>query len=570
MILNACKFFIESDPFHNQLANYSHLLPIGILLAMGIYILSKNRKILNLSFFIFVTYISIWLFGDWILWSLSNYFIVNTFWSILDYLDICMFIGALYFYFVFINGRDISNKYKLLLTGLTIYPLYLTLSGQSILGFDHTQCESIENTYLTYYRFVIEIGVILAIILIGWIEWKKKWVVVTKKSFLLVTFSMLAFLATFSATGYISSVTYIYEIQLYGMFVLPVFIVFMVIAINQYDIFELKFFNQQMLAWILVPLVASEYFFLNGVTDSVLNTITLLISIFIVYVLGKSIKKENEDRVRIEKLNRDLLEANEHLKEMDEQKTEFISLASHQLRGPLTAIKGYASMVLEGDFGNMPDLLKEAMETMYKSTQSLVVLVGDYLDVSRMDQGRMKYDFTDFDLKPLVTEIVAELQPSIKIANLELTSNVEDGEDYFVHGDEGKLKQVISNIIDNSIKYTPHGTIVLSLSRNDKDKILISVKDTGVGIDAKVLPKLFERFTRAPDASKTNISGTGLGLYVAKKMIEAHRGRIWAESEGKDKGSTFVIELDSLHKTANEINKKLEAKIKEVNAELGE
>ncbi len=570
MILNACKFFIESDPFHNQLANYSHLLPIGILLAMGIYILSKNRKILNLSFFIFVTYISIWLFGDWILWSLSNYFIVNTFWSILDYLDICMFIGALYFYFVFINGRDISNKYKLLLTGLTIYPLYLTLSGQSILGFDHTQCESIENTYLTYYRFVIEIGVILAIILIGWIEWKKKWVVVTKKSFLLVTFSMLAFLATFSATGYISSVTYIYEIQLYGMFVLPVFIVFMVIAINQYDIFELKFFNQQMLAWILVPLVASEYFFLNGVTDSVLNTITLLISIFIVYVLGKSIKKENEDRVRIEKLNRDLLEANEHLKEMDEQKTEFISLASHQLRGPLTAIKGYASMVLEGDFGNMPDLLKEAMETMYKSTQSLVVLVGDYLDVSRMDQGRMKYDFTDFDLKPLVTEIVAELQPSIKIANLELTSNVEDGEDYFVHGDEGKLKQVISNIIDNSIKYTPHGTIVLSLSRNDKDKILILVKDTGVGIDAKVLPKLFERFTRAPDASKTNISGTGLGLYVAKKMIEAHRGRIWAESEGKDKGSTFVIELDSLHKTANEINKKLEAKIKEVNAELGE
>jgi len=406
--------------------------------------------------------------------------------------------------------------------------------------------------------------------LIGYIEWKKKWVVVSKRSFLLVTFSMLAFLATFSATGYISSVTYIYEIQLYGMFVLPVFIVFMVIAINQYDIFELKFFNQQMLAWILVPLVASEYFFLDGVTDSVLNTITLLISIFIVYVLGKSIKKENEDRVRIEKLNRDLLEANEHLKEMDEQKTEFISLASHQLRGPLTAIKGYASMVLEGDFGNMPDLLKEAMETMYKSTQSLVVLVGDYLDVSRMDQGRMKYDFTDFDLKPLVTEIVAELQPSIKIANLELTSNVEDGEDYFVHGDEGKLKQVISNIIDNSIKYTPHGTIVLSLSRNDKDKILILVKDTGVGIDAKVLPKLFERFTRAPDASKTNISGTGLGLYVAKKMIEAHRGRIWAESEGKDKGSTFVIELDSLHKTANEINKKLEAKIKEVNAELGE
>ena len=550
------------------IASYSHLLPAGILLAMSIYILSKDRKTLNFSFFVFVGYLCLWLVGDWITWFTDNYFLVNVFWAFLDYTDVCMFIGALYFYVVFITGQDLSLRQKTILASLTLFPLVLTLSGNSILGFDHTQCESVEDVYLTYYRLCIEVGTIIAIGVISWIEWKRKMVVVNKRSLIIVTASIIAFLGTFSLAGYLSSVTYVYEIQLYGLFVLPVFIMFIVFAINRYDIFELKYFNQQLLAWILVPLVASEYFFLEGWSDSILNTITLLISGFIVFVLGRSIKKENIYKNKIEALNTDLIELNKHLKEANEQKTEFISLASHQLRGPLTAIKGYASMILEGDFGALPDALRLALETIFKSTQSLVVLVGDYLDVSRMDQGKMKYDFTDFDLRELAKEVVLELQPNIRISGLELNSSVDDTSDLFIHGDRGKIKQVISNLIDNSIKYTPKGVINLIIERTPNDKIIVSIKDTGVGIEHDVLPKLFERFTRAPDASRTNISGTGLGLYVAKKMLEAHRGRIWAESEGKNKGSTFKLELDVLHRTPTEINKKLEAKIAEVNKEL--
>ncbi|MES2223878.1 MAG: ATP-binding protein [Patescibacteria group bacterium] len=551
-------------------ASYSHLLPMGILLAMGIYILVKDRKILNFSFFIFIFYLSVWLFGDWITWNSDNYYLVNAFWSLLDYFDICMFLAALYFFTVFINGRDISNKYKLVLTIFTLIPLYLVLSGQSILGFYQTICESIENEYLTYYRFLVEIVTIISIAIIAIIEYRKKLFVVDRKSFIIVTVAMLGFLTTFSLTGYLSSVTEIYEIQLYGMFALPVFIVFMVFAINRYDVFELKYFNQMMLAWILVPLVASEYFFLNGITDSILNTFTLVISGFIVYILGKNIKKENSDRIKIEKLNRDLTTANSQLEEKDAQKTEFISLASHQLRGPLTSIKGFASMMLEGDFGELSKSIKEGIETIFKSSQSLVVLVGDYLDVSRMDQGRMKYDFTDFDLRKTAEQVVNEMKPNIKISGLELKTEIDEVSDLFVHGDEGKIKQVISNLIDNSIKYTPKGWIDLIIKRDDRDKIIVMIKDSGVGIDKAVIPKLFDRFSRAPDASKTNISGTGLGLYVAKKMMEAHRGRIWAESPGKEQGSTFIIEIDALHKDKTEMNKKIEAKIAEVDMELGE
>lgn len=566
-IINTC---FETTNSERIIASYSHILPAGILLAMGIYILIKDRKLLNFTFFLFTLYISVWLIGDWMLWTVNNYDIINMVWAFLDYFEVCFYVMAVYFYFVFIDGRDISNRYKFILSAFTLYPLYLTLTGQSIHGFNHPQCESIENEYLAYYRFLVELLVILSIVVTGIIEWRKRFVVVDRRSFAIVTSAMIGFLGTFSLSGYLSSVTQIYEIQLYGMFSLPVFIIFMVFAINRYDVFALKYFNQMLLAWILVPLVGSEFFFVSGATDAVLNTITLVISFVVVYILGRGIKKENADRVKIEALNKNLTDANSHLKEQDQQKTEFISLASHQLRGPLTSIKGYASMMLEGDFGELTSTLKAGIETIFKSSQSLVVLVGDYLDVSRMDQGRMKYDFADFDLRKVADQVVNEMKPNIKISGLDFRFEIDPERDLMVHGDEGKIKQVISNLIDNSIKYTPKGWIELEIKRDDRDKIHIKIKDSGVGIDSHVIPKLFDRFTRAPDASKTNITGTGLGLYVAKKMMEAHRGRIWAESEGKGKGSVFIMELDALNKDKNEFNQKIQEKIAEVDRELGE
>jgi signal transduction histidine kinase len=202
-------------------------------------------------------------------------------------------------------------------------------------------------------------------------------------------------------------------------------------------------------------------------------------------------------------------------------------------------------MLLDGDFGEVKDGVKDSIEKIYKSTQDLVVLVGDYLDVSRIEQGRMQYDFTQFDLRALVGTVVAELRPTIEKAKLNIEFNYDQNQDFSVNADIGKIKQVIGNLIDNAIKYTPKGGIHVWLTKNAPGKILISISDTGVGIPPEVLPRLFEKFTRAPDASKTNIMGTGLGLYVAKKMIEAHDGKVWAESPGQGKGTTFFIELSA-------------------------
>ncbi|MES3005528.1 MAG: ATP-binding protein [Patescibacteria group bacterium] len=321
-------------------------------------------------------------------------------------------------------------------------------------------------------------------------------------------------------------------------------VTFATYAIAKHQLFSIKAIATEISTGALWILLLIRTIVANTPEERWFNGVLLLFTIVLGVFLIRSVLTEVRNREKIERLALDLERANVRLKELDQQKSEFVSLASHQLRGPLAAVKGYASMLLDGDFGEIRDEAKDAIDKIYKSTQDLVVLVGDYLDVSRIEQGRMQYDFTLFDLKTLIDTVVADLRPTIEKAKLTLEYTYDQNQEYKINADFGKIKQVIGNLIDNSIKYTPKGSIHLWLTRNSAGKILISISDTGVGIPAAVLPRLFEKFTRAPDASKTNIMGTGLGLYVVHKMVEAHNGRVWAESPGSGKGSTFFIELD--------------------------
>lgn len=317
-------------------------------------------------------------------------------------------------------------------------------------------------------------------------------------------------------------------------------------AILRHQLFDVKIITTQLLTFALWVTILVRMLFAESSREQWANGILFFFAIILGLFLIKSVKKEVQNREKIEQLAKDLEDTNVHLQELDQQKSEFVSLASHQLRGPLTAVKGYASMLLDGDFGDVAGEVKDAISKIYASTNDLVVLVGDYLDVSRIEQGRMQYDFSTFDLRELAGTVVTELKPNIEKAKLQLDFDYDQTGEFRVNADQGKIKQVLSNLIDNSVKYTPKGSVHVWITHSSPKKVLLSISDTGVGIHPDVLPRLFEKFTRAPDASKTNIMGTGLGLYVAKKMIEAHHGRIWAESAGPGKGSSFFIELDTI------------------------
>lgn len=243
-------------------------------------------------------------------------------------------------------------------------------------------------------------------------------------------------------------------------------------------------------------------------------------------------------------LYEELANANEKLKSLDALKTEFLSLASHQLRSPLTAIKGYASMVLEGDFGEINPQAKDAVERVFQSTMNLTKVVEDLLDVSKIEQGGMKYEMAPFNLCDISSDMTKDLSIVAEKKGLHLVFESGSASECMVNGDKEKVRQVVLNFIDNSIKYTKEGSITVAVHKIN-NKITFTVKDTGMGMTPEIKATLFQKFSRG-DGARMNTGGSGLGLYLAKEIIEAHKGKVDVLSEGLGKGSTFLFEMDAL------------------------
>jgi signal transduction histidine kinase len=183
------------------------------------------------------------------------------------------------------------------------------------------------------------------------------------------------------------------------------------------------------------------------------------------------------------------------------------------------------------------------VEKIFQSSKLMAISIDDFLNVARIEQGRMKYDIGTFDLCVLVKKAAEELEFVAQEKGLSMTITCPENPCY-VRADQGKSKQIITNIVDNAIKYTPKGSIAVSLEvRPDGEAARVIVKDTGIGLSADDLSRLFQKFGRADNANRASVNGTGLGLYIAKQMTKAMGGAIWIESEGQDKGSTTTIEL---------------------------
>lgn len=240
--------------------------------------------------------------------------------------------------------------------------------------------------------------------------------------------------------------------------------------------------------------------------------------------------------------NKQLAEKNAQLKKLDEAKSEFISIASHQLRTPLTVIKGYISMMLEGSFGQLNTQEVESLHKVYESNQRLIDLVEDLLNISRIESGRLQFNWANENMEDLASSVVDELQQNAKKKKLQLEYVAPAERLPQVKMDNEKLRQVFMNLVDNSIKYTEQGSVHVSV-KLEGDSVVSRVSDSGMGIDPEDLPNLFQKFSRGKGMSLVHTEGTGLGLYVAREMVAAHGGRVWAESPGKGRGSTFIVSL---------------------------
>lgn len=229
------------------------------------------------------------------------------------------------------------------------------------------------------------------------------------------------------------------------------------------------------------------------------------------------------------------------IKEVDQMKDEFISMASHELRTPITAIRGYASMALAGDFGALPDKLRQGMQRVGDASNRLGELVEDLLNVSRIEQRRIEVRLQPVDAVATTVSVVEDLRPTAVQKQLALEV-VHHQPTVNVTADPDRLKQVLINIIGNAIKYTPRGSVSVTVGARDDDSGFIRVKDTGFGISATDQQRLFTKFFRAASDETRSIPGTGLGLWITKQLVELMKGKITLESiEGTGTQVTVIF-----------------------------
>ncbi len=244
---------------------------------------------------------------------------------------------------------------------------------------------------------------------------------------------------------------------------------------------------------------------------------------------------------RINDATKELQHTNKKLHDIDKSKDEFISMASHQLRTPLTSVKGYISMVLEGDMGKISAQQREVLEQAYDSSQRMVFLIGDFLNVSRIQTGKFELEKSTINFTKLVDEEVEQLKETAKMHKMTLVYE-EPKTDHIALGDENKLRQVMMNFIDNAIFYSPAGSTITVRLYKEAAGLVFKVVDQGIGVPKEAQSKLFTKFFRASNARQQRPDGTGIGLYMAKKVIVAHGGSIIFETK-EGVGSTFGFKL---------------------------
>jgi signal transduction histidine kinase len=220
---------------------------------------------------------------------------------------------------------------------------------------------------------------------------------------------------------------------------------------------------------------------------------------------------------------------------------KFINTVPHQVRPPLTALKGYSSMILEGDYGPINPELARVFHGMSVSTDNLNDICNDYIDLANLVLGDVRYSNEKVDIKDVLTQLIQRFKQNQSNVKIELKESWNGP--YLVSGDIKQITAVFRRLIENAVKYTPKGVATINLRRDGEKSISVSVEDNGIGIEKSDQPNLFKQFYRTKNAQDMSAVGTGLGLYISIQVVKAHHGRIYVESDGISKGTKVTVEL---------------------------
>lgn len=327
----------------------------------------------------------------------------------------------------------------------------------------------------------------------------------------------------------------LFSLYEFGDYSTIVFFVLLTYATARHNIFGFKVVAVSFLTIFLGSFLAVNALVISSSTSQrITNSIVFALYVPFGYFLVKSVKSEIEQKEKFYGLT-------ERLKVLDAQKDEFISMAAHELRAPMTAIKGYISMVLEGDAGDIPEKARGFLADANNINDRLIRLVNNMLNVSRIEEGKMVYQMEEENLSRIVRAVFNQFIPEAERKGLKYALEIQPEVKDKVYVDPDRIHEVVGNLISNAIKYTDRGSVKVELKQPTRETVRCEVVDTGPGISEQEQKKLFQKFQRA-ETSIGKTTGTGLGLYISKLLIERFKGKIGVKS-APGVGSTFWFEL---------------------------
>lgn len=319
-----------------------------------------------------------------------------------------------------------------------------------------------------------------------------------------------------------------------GLFQLPL-IGFTAYAILRHKLFNVKVAATALLVFALAAMSVADIILADDISLIIFRVVVFSFVLFAGALLIRSVYKEVEQRETIERQEKELEEANA-------KQVSLLHFITHEIKGYLTKSQGAFAAIAEGDYGEVSPQVKELSTTALADVRRGVGTVTDILEASNLKKGTVTFESQEFDMAAAVEDAVCTLRTTAEEKGLLFEYAAPEGTLPFV-GDREKLsRHVFRNLIDNAIRYTPHGSVRVALERAS-GAIRFSVQDSGVGITEEDRKRLFTEGGRGKDSTKVNVNSTGYGLFVAKQVVDAHKGKIWAESDGQGRGSRFIVEF---------------------------
>ena len=513
---------------------------INIILGFVVY-KNKPGSATNISYGLLSLVISVWLIANFT--SLHPRFLnLSLFWIRLS-IFLAMPLSSMFYVFARVLPQDqlsISKKSILLIILINIFVMGLNISPYAFTGIEVIDGSPKPISGPGLWPFaVFSTGFIIFAIY----ELIKK-LRTSKKEEARITgavlFGILLMMSLIIGTVFVPVA--LYQNSFFVPFIPLYTLIFLGItayAIVRYHLFNIKVITTEALTLSIWVILMAKVFAADTLGQKITDSVVLAVVFIFGILLMKTVRKEVEQREKLEVLTKKLEDANEKLKELDHLKSEFLSFASHQIKAPLAAIKGFSTLIGDGTYGPVSDKVVEAAYKIRDSVDRMTQLVSDSLNIRKIEEGRMEYKFEKINAAQVAHDIFEELKMLAQRKKLDFNFEAHPGGGW-ISGDTQAIRQIFQNLIENAIKYTDTGFVSVK-TESSGGQFFFSVTDSGHGISRELLPHLFEEFRREEGVKK--IEGTGLGLFIAHEIARAHQGEIWAESDGSGKGSKFLVKI---------------------------